>query len=117
MTDNAYALAREAADEKDMSLPEWIEDLIATDSEDDSLTCEEILSMDWDEKVDVIDEYGLEVDPDNYDDDTEGEFTEAIIDELELDYPNNPGGWIWLLVVVILGLFGWGLIRNSNQPE
>ncbi len=116
MTDNAYALAKETADEKDMSLPEWIEDLITAESEDDSLTSEEIIDMDWDEKIDVIDEYGLEVDPDDYDDDTEGEFTEAIIDELELDYPDNPGGLIWLLVAVVLGLFGWGLIRKSNQP-
>lgn len=116
MTDNAYALAKETADEKDMSLPEWIENLITAESEDDSLTSEEIIDMDWDEKVDVIDEYGLEVDPDDYDDDTEGEFTEAIIDELELDYPKNPDGLIWLLVAVVLGLFGWGLIRKSNQP-
>ncbi len=116
--DTAYSKTRQAAEEADMSLSEWIEDRITADFEDDGLTSEEILNMDWDEKITVVEEHGLSLDSDDYDNDDE--FAEAVIDELELEYPsdeNNPGGLIWLLVAAVLGFFGWLAIRKPVQPQ
>jgi len=117
--ESLYSEIREAASEADMSLSEWIEDRI-TDSEviSDSPTAEDILNMDWDEKQNVVDEYGLDIDTDVFDG-NEDEFAESVIDELGLEYPldDNPGNLTWLLAVPILGFFVWLLLRKPDQPE
>jgi len=102
VNNDVYLRAKEDAAERDMSLSEWIEDRI-TDDTDNSPTAEEILNMDWEEKVNVIDEYGLDnIDPDAYDG-NEDEFAEGIIDELGLEFPlddNNPNSFLWLFVPI-----------------
>ncbi|MBA7547614.1 hypothetical protein ES705_40043 [subsurface metagenome] len=115
--ENLYSEIREAASEADMSLSEWITDRITdTDTVSDSPTADNILNMDWNEKIAVADEYGLDADPENYNNDDE--FAEAIIDDLGLEYPldENPGNLTWLLAVPVLGFFVWLLVRKPDQP-
>lgn len=114
--EDLYSEVREAASEADMSLSEWIEDRITDSAEvSDSPTAEEVLNMDWNEKIDVTDEYGLDVDSDDYDG-NDDEFAEAVIDELGLEYPlddENPGP-MWLLLIPVVGFFAWLILRKSE---
>ena len=114
--ESLYSEVREAADEVDMSISEWITDRISDGTDDsNTLTGEEVLNMDWEEKIGVTDEYGLDVDSNDYDD-NEDEFAEAIIDELGLEHPldENPGNLTWLLAVPIVGFFAWLLLRKPD---
>jgi len=119
--DDAYSQARAAADDADVSLSEWIEDLIIENATDNiNLTSEEILNMDWDEKVTVVNDYTLSIDPNDYDGNND-EFAEAIIDELGFEYPsddNNPISPLWLIIPFI-GFIIWVIDKacTPKQPE
>jgi len=117
INENLYSEVREAAAESDMSLSEWITDRISDGTdESNTLTAEEIINMDWNEKINVTDEYGLDINPDIYDNDDE--FAEGICDELGLEYPldENPGISPLLLIIPVIGFIIW-LIDKVCTPK
>jgi len=117
--EDLYSEVREAANEVDMSLSEWITDRISDGTNDsNTLTGEEVINMDWNEKIDVVDAYGLDVDPDDYDG-NDDELAEVICDELGLEYPINYEEPIsaWLLVIPFVGLAVWGISRFFKRKQ
>jgi len=116
VNEDLYEKAKDSAEDCNMSLSEWLEDTI-NDHVSDTLTAEDVENMDWDEKIGVVDEYELSIDPDNYDSDEE--FSEAIIDELglESDQDESNPRWEWLIFVPFVGLAIWGISLFSARKQ
>ncbi len=110
-----YEKAKDSAEDHNMSLSEWVEDAL-NDSLSDTLTAEDVESMDWDEKLGVIDEYDLDIDPGDYDNDEQ--ISDAIIDELGLVYnqDENPDVVKWLIFVPIVAFAVW-IIAKLTTPK
>lgn len=82
----------EDAEEMDISLSEWLHnaiDAFIDDGSSDDLTFEELDSMTFDELSDFVEEYELDLDPDDYEDgllvSARVKLRDAICDELEIE--------------------------------
>ncbi len=111
-----YEKAKDSAEDRNMSLSEFVEDAL-NDSLSDTLTAEDVESMDWDEKLGVIDEYDLDIDPGDYDNDEQ--ISDAIIDELGLVYnqDENPDEVVrWLIFIPVVAFAVW-IINKLTSPK
>lgn len=84
-----YEAVKNDAEVLDISLSQWMLDAIDDKLSQDDEDWDELLDMSFDELVDYIDEYELDVDPDEFrgllSNDADG-LRDAIADELGLEY-------------------------------